>query len=101
LAKTKHFDSAAGDYALARQVAEHKSIFFAEKAANGGGVDYFQAISGGLRLIPEGPSLDALEKDYAAMLEDGLLAFEQPTFEAVMASCAATQNKINHLALRD
>lgn len=99
-AKTAHFDSAASDYELARQVAEHKSMFFAEKDVDGGKVDYFQATSGDLRLIPEGPSLDALEKDYAAMLEDGLLTFEQPTFEAVLASCAAIQDKVNHLVLR-
>ena len=101
LAKTTHFASAASDHELARQVAEHKSMFFAEKDVDGGKVDYFQATSGDLRLIPQGPSLDALEKDYAAMLEDGLLAFEQPTFETVMASCAAIQDKINRLARRD
>ncbi len=101
LAKTAHYDSAASDHELARHVAEHKSMFFAEKDVDGGKVDYFQATSGDLRLIPQGPSLDALEKDYAAMLEDGLLAFEQPTFEAVMASCAAIQDEINRLARRD
>jgi len=101
LAKTAHFDSAASDHELARQVAEYKSMFFAEKDANGGKVDYFQATSGELRLIPEGTLLDALEKDYAAMLENGLLAFEQPAFEAVMASCAAIQDKVNRLARRD
>ncbi len=36
-----------------------------------------------------------------AMLEDGLLAFEQPTFETVMASCASIQDEINRLARRD
>ena len=101
LAKTTHFDSAASDHELARQVAEHKFMFFAEKDVDGGKVDYFQATSGDLRLIPQGPSLDALAKDYAAMLEDGLLAFEQPTFETVMASCAAIQDEINRLARRD
>jgi len=101
LAKTTYFDSAASDHELARQVAEHKSMFFAEKDVDGGKVDYFQATSGDLRLIPQGPSLDALAKDYAAMLEDGLLAFEQPTFETVMASCAAIQDEINRLARRD
>ena len=101
LAKTTHFASAASDHELARQVAEHKSMFFAEKDVDGGKVDYFQATSGDLRLIPQGPSLDALEKDYAAMLEDGLLAFEQPTFETVMASCAAIQDEINRLARQD
>ncbi|MDH1381293.1 nucleotidyl transferase AbiEii/AbiGii toxin family protein [Comamonas aquatica] len=100
LAKTTHFASAASDHQLARQVAEHKSMFFAEKDVDGGKVDYFQATSGDLRLIPQGPSLDALEKDYAAMLEDGLLAFEQPTFEAVMASCTAIQDEVNRLARR-
>lgn len=101
LAKTTHFASAASNHELARQVAEHKSMFFAEKDVDGGKVDYFQATSGDLRLIPQGPSLDALEKDYAAMLEDGLLAFEQPTFDTVMASCAAIQDEINRLARRD
>jgi hypothetical protein len=101
LAKTAHFDSAASDLELARQVAEHKSMFFAEKDVDGCKVDYFQATSGDLRLIPQGPSLDALAKDYAAMLEDGLLAFEQPTFETVMASCASIQDEINRLARRD
>lgn len=101
LAKTMHFASAASDHELARQVAEHKSMFFAEKDVDGGKVDYFQATSGDLRLIPQGPSLGALAKDYAAMLEDGLLAFEQPTFETVMASCAAIQDEINRLARRD
>ena len=101
LAKTTHFASAAIDHELARHVAEHKSMFFAEKDVDGGKVDYFQATSGELRLIPQGPSLDALEKDYAAMLEDGLLAFEQPTFETVMESCAAIQDEINRLARQD
>lgn len=101
MAKTTHFDSAASDHELARQVAEHKSMFFAGKDVDGGKVDYFQATSGDLRLIPQGSSLDALAKDYAAMLEDGLLAVEQPTFETVMASCAAIQDEINRLARRD
>lgn len=101
LAKTTHFASAASNHELARQVAEYKSMFFAEKDVDGGKVNYFRATSGDLRLIPEGPSLDTLEKDYAAMLEDGLLACEQPTFETVMASCAAIQHKINRLARRD
>lgn len=96
-AKTAHFDSAANDRALARQVAAHKSMFFAEKDAGGAKIDYFQATAGELRLIPEGPSLDALEKDFTDMLEDGLLPFEQPTFAAVLANCAAIQDKVNRL----
>lgn len=95
LAKTDHFHAAANDLELARSVALHKSMFFAEKDADGATIDYFQAISGGLRLVPEGASLNALANDYAAMLDDGLLAFEQPTFDSVLASCAAIQDSIN------
>jgi len=101
LAKTAYFDSAASDHELAKQVAAHKSMFFSEKDAGGLKVDYFQAIAGKLQLIPEGPSLEALEKDYTAMLEDGLLAFEQPRFAAVLESCAAIQDKINLPVRRD
>jgi hypothetical protein len=97
LAKTTYFDSAASDHELARQVAEHKSIFFAEKDVDGKKVDYFQATSGALRLLPEGPSFAALEKDYTAMLEDGLLSLDQPPFEAVIEICAAIQDEINRI----
>jgi hypothetical protein len=100
LAKTMHFGSAASDQELARQVAEHESIFFAEKDVGGGKIDYFQATSGQLQLIPQGPSFDALAQDYTAMLEDGLLAIDQPSFEVVMANCETIQDKINRLALK-
>ena len=101
LAKTSHFGSAASDQELARQVAEHKSMFFSEKDIDGSKIDYLLAISGGLRLIPQRPSLSVLERDYTAMLEDGLLAIDQPSFEVVMANCETIQDKINCLTLKD
>lgn len=100
LAKTSHFNSAAKDRDLARQVAEHKSLFFAEKDADGSKIDYFRSTSGELRLIPQGPSLHALERDYAAMLEDGLIAPDQPEFDLLMAHCSAIQNNLNQIALQ-
>lgn len=101
LARTPHFSRAATDHELARQVAKHKSIFFPEKDAHGVKIDYFQATSGNLRLIPQGPSLEALKNDYVAMLEDGLLTFEQPDFETVLANCTVIQDEVNRLAQRD
>lgn len=101
LAKTTHFESAARDHKLARQVAEHKSMFFTEKDANGDKIDYFRATSGQLQLIPQGPSFDALAQDYTAMLEDGLLAIDQPSFEVVMANCETIQDEVNGLTLRE
>lgn len=95
LAGTPHFDSAANNLELARQVAEHKSMFFVEKDAGGTKIDYFQATTGGLRLIPDGHSLAALQKDYAAMLEDGLLAMDQPAFSALMGVCRTIEEVVN------
>jgi hypothetical protein len=99
LSNTRHYPLAARDWQLARHVAEHKSIFFAEKDASGGKIDYFRAISGALRLIPEGASLVALENDYAAMREDGLLALNPMTFATLMEHCAGIQDAVNRLAL--
>ncbi|BET27626.1 nucleotidyltransferase AbiEii toxin of type IV toxin-antitoxin system [Limnobacter thiooxidans] len=95
LAKTTHLEAAVNDYDLAQQVAAHKSIFFSEKDANGAKIDYFKSTTGELQLIPEGLSLSALEKDYAAMLEDGLLAVDQQNFAEIMTSCEAIQHKVN------
>lgn len=99
--KKPHFNSVAIDRELARQVAAHKSVFFSEKDSSGAKIDYFEATSGGLRLIPYGSSLEALERDYIAMLEDGLLAIEQPAFETVLANCSIIQDQVNSLACRD
>lgn len=68
IASTKYFEKSVEDRAIAVQVAEHKSMYFAEKDAAGQWVDYVAAVSGGLQLIPEGDSLTALADDYAAML---------------------------------
>ena len=96
LAASMYFDKAVSDHALALQVARHKAMFFAEKDANGQWIDYTQAVSGGLQLIPHGPSLDALENDYEAMLADGLLSLEQPDFSQLMARCRFIQDRVNH-----
>ncbi len=98
MAKTGHATDAAGDHQLARAVAEHKSVFFAEKDAHGSKVDYLKAVTGGLQLVPAGAALAALENDYAAMLEDGLLALHQPSFAEIMEKCLAIQDEVNHTA---
>lgn len=99
MATTPHFAAACADQALARAVAEHKSVFFVEKDAAGARIDYFAATSGQLQLIPTGESLAALEKDYAAMLEDGLLALNQPSFADIIKQCRVIQDDANRQAL--
>lgn len=100
IAKTPHFAAACADQALAQAVAEHKSVFFIEKDATGSKIDYFAATSGQLQLIPAGESMTALENDYAAMLEDGLLALNQPSFADIIEQCRTIQGEANRQALR-
>lgn len=95
IARSTHFASAINARELAQQVAAHKSMFFAEKDARGARIDYFPAVAGALQLVPGGDSLAALEQDYAAMLEDGLLALGQPDFNEVMKSCQVIEARIN------
>lgn len=99
IAKTPHFAVACADQALAQAVAEHKSVFFIEKDATGNKIDYFAAVGGHLQLIPAGESLAALEKDYAAMLEDGLLALNQPSFADIIEQCRVIQDEANRQAI--
>jgi hypothetical protein len=94
LARTQFLETALADAELARHVAAHKSMFFAEKDSTGAWIDYKQAVCGGLQLIPHGTSLRALEEDYKAMLEDGLLALHQPQFADVLQSCLAIQERV-------
>lgn len=73
-------------------------MFFAEKDANGTGIDYFETTKGSLRLVPEGASRRALVQDFAAMRKDGLLVSDQPDFDAILETCVAIQDKVNRLA---
>lgn len=100
IAKTPHFTAACADRTLARAVAEHKSVFFLEKDSTGTRIDYFAATGGQLQLIPTGESLAALENDYAEMLEDGLLALDQPSFADIIEQCRAIQDEANRQVQR-
>jgi hypothetical protein len=96
MALSGHAQTAIADKELAYAVAEHKAMFFAEKDVNKKPIDYKAAVSNKIKLIPEGGMLEVLEKDYAAMLEDGLLATHQPKFAEIIIACTALQNQINN-----
>jgi hypothetical protein len=80
---------------LREAVAEHKSIFFAEKDKQGNPIDYHAAVSGALQLVPTEDALAALADDYARMVEDGLLLDEAEPFDALLAQCQAVQDSAN------
>jgi hypothetical protein len=88
-------DSAIADAALANAVADHKSIFFAEKNLDGGLIDYHAAVAGGLRLVPDDGALVKLAADCQHMVTDGLFLGEVEPFEALMDRCRAIQRKAN------
>lgn len=80
---------------LANAVARHKTMFFAEKASDRTPIDYAAAVNGGLRLVPVGDGLKALEEDYARMVDDGLLLEDAEPFEALMECCAGNAVRAN------
>ena len=95
LARSVHYENSVSDRALALAVARHKSVFFAEKDAAGNRIDYNQAVTGTLQLVPAGEPLKALERDYSAMLEDGLLSGVQPSFAELMELCRAIEQRLH------
>ncbi len=48
-----------------------------------------------LSRMPEGGPLEVLEKDYAAMLDDGLLSNNQPSFREIISVYIELQSRIN------
>ncbi|MFO1060870.1 MAG: nucleotidyl transferase AbiEii/AbiGii toxin family protein [Dongiaceae bacterium] len=87
--------AAFADRELAMAVARHKGMFFAEKAADQRWIDYGAAVRGGLRLVPEGGALKALERDYSGMAEDGLLLEDAEPFDTLMTRCAEIAERAN------
>jgi len=83
------------DRALATAVARHKTMFFAEKAADATWIDYGAATSVHLQLVPSGDALKALADDYRRMIEDGLLASTPEPFGDLMDRCAGIARKAN------
>lgn len=88
-------DAAMADRALATAVADHKSIFFAEKSLGGEPIDYHAAVTGGLRLVPADGALAKLATDYQHMVDDGLFLDEVESFSAMLHQCRSIQEKAN------
>ena len=89
--------NALADRELGFAVARHKAMFFVENAADGRRIDYAAAISGGLRLVPSGPALDALAADYERMLEFGMLLGDEKPFDKILERCADIERRANLL----
>lgn len=88
-------DLALKDRALAKAVAIHKSMFFAEKDSLNRPIDYVAAISGQLKLVPATESLKVLSTDYEKMLTDGLLFESVEAFDELMGRSADIERRAN------
>ncbi len=88
-------DAAIADKALACAVAEHKSVFFAEKNSHGDVIDYHVAVAGGLQLVPDDNALAKLAADYQRMVDDGLFLDDAEPFDVLLERCGAIQQKAN------
>jgi hypothetical protein len=95
LDRTGIADAAIADRALALAVARHKSMFFSEKNAAGELIDYVAAVSGRLRLVPNDTALASLSRDYARMLDDGLLLGDAEPYEKLLEQCRDLEARAN------
>jgi len=84
---TGYAASAIENSALAKDVADHKTVFFAEKNQAAEVIDYHHAVNGSLLLVPRDDALAALAEDYAGMVDDGLLLDEAVPFENLLKAC--------------
>jgi hypothetical protein len=89
--------TAIADHVLALAVARHKTVFFAEKSPDGVPIDYEAAVSGALRLVPHDEALESLSRDYARMVEDGLLFDEAEPFDELLDHCRELQKRANRI----
>lgn len=94
LDRSGHAGRAIDDRQLADAVAKRKSIFFVEKQ-DGRTISYQEAVSGSLRLVPEGDALASLQRDYAAMAADGLFLGTTPSFEELVERCRELEGRAN------
>ena len=83
------------DKTLAQDVAKHKQHFFRETDRLGAPINYADAVSGSLCLIPEGEALEALAQDYQKMLEAGLLQSDAIAFDDLMGRLMDLQEQAN------
>jgi hypothetical protein len=81
---------AVEDRKLLADVVRHKAIFFHVPYAK-----YDACLSGGLRLIPAKPLLEALQADYKKMIADAMFDSEPPDFDSIIARLEKLQRQIN------
>lgn len=86
------------DHGVATAVAQHKSFFFVEKDTHGRAINYLQAVTGHLKIVPDGEARTALASDYASMLADAVMVGDALPFDQLMKACGELQDRVNKVA---
>lgn len=82
--------SAMQDKELLNDVLSIKETFYRSGFSN-----YDRCNSGGLRLIPDAPLLDALRRDYRAMIDAQMFYGQTMAFEEIISRLRALEDSIN------
>jgi len=95
IGRSPYFTHAIVNRAVATAVAQHKSLFFAEKTQAGDAIDYRCAVTGHLKIVPQGDARRALADDYANMLADQVMVGNALAFDDLMQACSDIEVRAN------
>lgn len=95
IGRSEYFPAVAANREVATAVASHKRYFFVEKDRDGQTIDYAAAVSGHLKIVPEGEAKLALSEDYEAMVADEVMIGAALSFEELMDACAEMEERVN------
>ena len=98
LARAGIADAAVRDRTLAAKVAQHKEDFWRATDADEQPIDYIHALSGNLQLVPIDAARQALESDFQAMTDSGMLRGEIPSFAELLARISQLEEQCNAIA---
>jgi len=83
---------------LVLEVAQHKEDFWRATDADGQPINYVQVINGQQQLVPTAAAREALEADYRAMTDSGMLRGEIPSFPELLERIALLEQQCNAIA---
>jgi hypothetical protein len=98
LARAGIAEAAVRDGLLTAEVAQHKEDFWRATDADEQPIDYLYALSGNLQLVPTDAARQALESDYTAMADSGMLRGELPSFPGLLARISQMEEHCNAIA---
>ena len=98
LAQAGIAEAAVRDRPLSEVVAQQKQDFWHATDADELPIDYLRALSGNLQLVPIAAARQALESDYQAMTDSGMLRGEIPSFAELLARISQLEEQCNAIA---